>query len=182
MPRGNDSQAALVDLRGDYGASSGNAEDLIAAARHSQSQVLRQASLLERDPDLTDKLHEENDLEAIGKKLNVTDGEVIDAAVRGPFVVAVVEVDSGRTYKTVGEADAFKLKVRGRRARALEETEADEAERDAHVERMQAVADAAAAEREAQEAARVAAEKAREAASKPAKPAKPAAADKDDGK
>jgi hypothetical protein len=172
MPRGNDSQAALVDLRGEYGAASGNAEDLIAASRHSQSPELRQALLQPRDNEGTVKLLDSDDPYAdIQKKLDISEdeGTVIDAAVRGGVVVAVVEVESGRTYKVTAPASDFNIKTRGVKARAVEESEEDAATREAHLERMQVEADAARARQEAEQAAQDAAEKAREAQQKRAK-------------
>ena len=169
MPRGNDSQAALVDLRGEYGAASGNAEDLIAAARHSQSPGLRAALLQPRDNDSTVKLLEGDDpLAAVQKKLGIDEDEgvVIDAAVRGGYVIAVVEAESGRTYKVEAPAKDFNLKTPGFRSRALEESEEAKAEREAHNERMAEAAAAAQASREAERAAEEAAVKAREAVQK----------------
>lgn len=165
MPRGNDRAGALADLRGEYGATSGNAEDLIQAGRHGTSPELRAASLNQRDEEATKKLLESFDASA--KKVDTSDN-VLDLAVRGDYVVAVVETkESKRTYKVVQPRSDFSIAGprRGSTVGAVEsavESEEEAAVREEHEARLQAAADAAKAEQEAAAAA----QKAREAAAK----------------
>lgn len=169
MARGNDSSAALVDLRGEYGATSGNAEDLIASARHAYGPELRTANLLPRDQTATESLLEDEGLETVNDK--VSSGTVIDAAVHGDWVVVVVESDeSGRTFKEAYPRSEFGgPKSSARVAAQVEESDDEKGVREAYTERMELAAEAAEASRKADEAAEAA--RAKAAASRKKKPA-----------
>jgi hypothetical protein len=96
MARGNDSQAAAAEFRGQYGVT-GNAENLIEANRAAYPAELRTASLQGLDEEATAKLRE--DLSKVQSK--VEGGTVLDVAVRGKNIIAVVETEAGYTYKQV---------------------------------------------------------------------------------
>lgn len=101
MARGNDAAAAAAEFRGQYGLT-GNAEDLIQANRSAYPAELRAASLLPVNEPATNEL----DLEGLGGKLDIGDeSRVLDAAVRGDQVIAVVETQSGHIYKQVLSTD-----------------------------------------------------------------------------
>lgn len=102
MPRGNDPDARREFLER-YGTlnpdiPTTNAEELIRAHNASQSRAVSQASLLPVNGEATAEL----DLDNVGEEAG---GNVIAAAVRGNAIVAVVEDETGRTYKTVVPAN-----------------------------------------------------------------------------
>jgi hypothetical protein len=94
MARGNDSKAAAAEFRGQYGVM-GNAEDLIEANRAAFDAGLRSASLTKENEGIKADLDDSKVADA------VEGGEVLDYAVRGDKVIAVVETESGHTYKQV---------------------------------------------------------------------------------
>lgn len=163
MPRGNDSTAALVDLRGEYGQYGGNAEDMIAASRAAVGPELRAANKMSPDYEATAKLIEEGGLETADGM--VDDATVLDLSVRGDFVVVVAETDSGRTFKQAFPATDFGVGNKHRVERAQRLLEREEPvvseEREAARSRMEAAVEAANAAREAEEKAEAAREKAR---------------------
>lgn len=102
MPRGNDPTAA-ADLANEFGASAGNAEELINANNLRYSEDLTAANMLPLDQKATEKL----DSDKIAKTADVD--EVLGYAVRGKYVVYVAESPDGRTYKDVLVRDGDKL-------------------------------------------------------------------------
>src|SRR4051812_1806057 len=106
MPRGNDATQAAVDLRGQYGTEA-NAEQLIRQHRLSVTPEQRAAMNI-ATTELDEKDHDKLLKDLDGK---VDDGEtVVDAAVRGNYVQAVIEVESGRTYKRTFPVKDFGIK------------------------------------------------------------------------
>lgn len=90
-----------ADLADGFGVGEVRAEELIAASKQSVSPELRTAQLLERDEVATAEL----DWDKAAKACGVEPDAVLDAAVRGDYVVLVVESDEdGRPYKVVGDA------------------------------------------------------------------------------
>ena len=90
-----------ADLADGFGAGEGRAEDLIAASKQSVSPELRTAQLLDRDEGATAELDWDKAAKACGVKPDM----VLDAAVRGDYVVLVVESEQDeRPYKVVGAA------------------------------------------------------------------------------
>lgn len=166
MARGNDAAAALADLRGEFAGANGSAEDLIAGTRAAWSPELRHANKLQRDQDDEGNLVAV-DLDKIQSKVGDA-GTVLDAAKRGPFVVAVVETESGRTYKDVFAADEVGFTVHKRdKPRSFDaDPGTDQGERDALLGRMGDVGEAKRIEAEAEKAAQEAREKVYEAALK----------------
>lgn len=167
MPRGNDSDTALADLRGQYGGVSGNAEDLIRSVALTSSPELETAQKLPRNVEATNEIR--GDLEKYAAKAD-TDGEVIDAAVRGPYVVFTVESETGRKFKVAALASdvGYDLPKSVEKVYAVpEDVSAEgEAERAAMQARMAEVAAAEAAAKEANEAAEEARQKASQQAMK----------------
>lgn len=151
MARGNDAQAAAAEFRGQYGTS-GNAEDLIQANRAAFSADLRSAALIERNEDASNKL----DLSKVQGE--VEGGTVLDAAVHGDKVIAVVETESGHTYKQV-LAHASVGGPKSSRSSAEADTTYADAEAEAGLLRAKANV-------EAQKAIEEAVQKAKEEASK----------------
>jgi vacuolar-type H+-ATPase subunit H len=183
MARGNDSQAAAAEFRGQYGVM-GNAEDLIQANRAAYPAELRSASLAKPEDQITD----EDELAKVGESLGVENGKVIAARRRGHNVIAVVETESGHVYKAVTDA---KSALSGQAAKASDGDPSEDADArvaKAHAEAQMAIADARAeaeriiakaredAEIEASKIAQAAAEKARKEAEKVAKDAEKAKA------
>lgn len=153
MARGNDSAAALADLRGQYAGAGGSVGDLIAANNAALTPALSTAMNLPRDtyvdPDTGVERVVAPDLDKVQGK--VKEGVVLDAAKRGPYVVAVIESESGRTYKQAFAAeDVGFAKPRDKRgALAGQATEIDPA----WGERMKVAVEADKIAREAEEAA-----------------------------
>lgn len=145
MPRGNDSTAAAVDLRGQYGVDA-NAEQLIRQHRLSVTKQARTAMNLERIPDAVDDDLTQKVQEKVGDA-----GAVLDVAVRGHLVVAVVEADSGRAYKMTWPREEFG----GPKSRRKFDTETDDekAEREEAAAALVSYGHAAEAEKAAQAAA-----------------------------
>lgn len=100
MPAGNDAKAAAAELADRFGTGEARAEDLIAAQQAAMSQQLRAAQLLPRDRSASAEL----DWEKAAKACGVDADSVIDAAVRGSYVVVVYEDEAGRDHKAVGLA------------------------------------------------------------------------------
>jgi len=102
MPAGNDPtpHKELVDK---FGAGSGRAEDLIQAARARYSKELRDAQLKDVDANATALL----DFDEVAEAAGVPKSAVIDKAVRGDCVVAVIESADGRTEKVLLQRSAF---------------------------------------------------------------------------
>jgi hypothetical protein len=91
MARGNDAAAATADLQSQYGDAP-NAEELITMHRQQQDPLLHRASLTNIDQGAT------NALDLSG--LEVGEGEtVVAAAVRGAYVIAVIEDARGNYVK-----------------------------------------------------------------------------------
>jgi hypothetical protein len=91
MARGNDAAAASADFTTQYGDAP-NAEELIAQHRAAQDPRLLRASLSNIDQGATNAV----DLSS----LEVGENEsIVAAAVRGPYVVAVVEDARGNYIK-----------------------------------------------------------------------------------
>lgn len=181
MPRGNDSQAALVDLQGQY-SGGGNAEEMIRSQKLSITPELRAALLSPRDEEATKELLANDGLDKASKK--VDDGEVIALAVRGRYVLAVVEVESGRVYKEVFAAEDFGINPeRSARKAASHPSDLDDDQREEIKERLRTLAKAEEAAREAEKKANEAraealkqAEEARKRANDPKAEAKAEAA------
>jgi hypothetical protein len=89
---------AAKEFEAQYGTPSGNAEDIIKAAHARQTPELRQAGLAPLDLWATAAL----DLKKVEKEV---EGTLHSAAVRGKFVVAVVEDAAGRLWKKVLDAE-----------------------------------------------------------------------------
>lgn len=88
-----------------FAAGDLTAEDLIASVRAARSSDLKAALLLDRDEEATEAL----DWSAVGKALDIgKKEEVIDASVRGDYVVAVIEEEDGRTRKEAVLSDDVK--------------------------------------------------------------------------
>jgi hypothetical protein len=159
MARGNDSAAALADLRGEYGQYGVNAEDLVAASRAALTPEQRAASLLPVNQEATKEL----DLDKVDAK--VDDGTVLDASVRGAWVVVVAENDNGRTFKMVfPHSDFGGSKKQSERAQARLETPDNQSvqdEHDAALSRIEQANAAAAEARDAEEKAEAARSRAR---------------------
>jgi hypothetical protein len=94
MPAGNDAQAAARELADQFGQGAGTAEALIQSSRERYAGDLAQAQLAEKDDEATAEL----DYGDVAKSAGVKKDEVLDASVRGEFVVYLVEED-GRTAK-----------------------------------------------------------------------------------
>ena len=77
------------------------AEDLIAANRRAQSPELREAQLKEPDPERTAEL----DWAKAAKAADLKEDQLVDAAVRGEYVVLVYEDDAGRQHKAAVTAE-----------------------------------------------------------------------------
>lgn len=92
------SREARREFEEEHGVEAGNAEFIIKANKARFSRELRKASLLPLDVVATTAL----DLDKVNSKV---DGELKSAAVRGPYVVAVVADDKGVTSKTVLAAE-----------------------------------------------------------------------------
>ncbi len=90
------------DLADGFGAGEVRAEELIAASKQSVSPELRAAQLLDRNEEATAEL----DWDKAAKACGVKPDAVLDAAVRGDYVVLVVEGEDGRTGKVVCEVSA----------------------------------------------------------------------------
>jgi hypothetical protein len=159
MARGNDAAAALADLRGEFAQAGGSAEDLIASARAAWSQELRHANNIQRDQQ-DDGSVVPVDLDKVQSQIGDA-GTVLDAAKRGPFVIAVVETESGRTYKEALPADevGFDVHKRDKPRNVPESPQADQGQRDALLGRMSLSTEAKQIEQEAEEAAREARQK-----------------------
>jgi hypothetical protein len=93
MARGNDANAALSDLHGQYGVHP-NAESLIGAHRGALDPALERASMSRVNAAATEDL----DLSSIEPEGG---GTVLAAAVRGGVIVYVAEGEDGRTYKGI---------------------------------------------------------------------------------
>jgi hypothetical protein len=170
MPRGNDSAAALADLRGEFAGAGGTAEDLISANRAAYPESLRTAQNIPRDEEYDEALGKDRlvkvDLEKVQSVIG-DDGVVLAAAKRGPYVVAVVEGESGRTYKTaLAASDVGFDKAPERASLPDPEAEDDSPERASLMERMKLTAEAKQIEKEAEEAAAEARQKVYDAAAK----------------
>jgi hypothetical protein len=173
MPRGNDSRAAAAEFRGQYGVM-GNAEDLIEANRAAYDAELRTASLRNRNDEATKAL----DLDAVDKK--VEGGTVLDAAVRGDRIVAVVETESGHTYKQVLPAQGL---VEGaRKPRSIEEDDTTAIAQQSQASKLILAEAQAKAEQIIQDAIAKAHEEAAKIAAKARDEANDAADDGDDDK
>lgn len=102
MPRGNDPDARreFLERHGTLNPDipTTNAEELIKVHSASQSRAVQKASLLPIDNEATADL----DLADLGEKAG---GNVVAAAVRGNAIVAVIEDEYGRTFKTVVPAN-----------------------------------------------------------------------------
>lgn len=134
MPRGNDPDAQR-ELQERYGATTGNAESLIAANRARRNPQLRAAHLQARDEEATAELDT--------SKIDAP-GDVVDAAVRGDFVTFVWEDQGGRYHHGVKPRD----KTRSQNLPGTDdddpETQAAKAlaDEDERLRRLQADADA----------------------------------------
>ncbi len=156
MPRGNDSNAAAAEFRGQYGIQ-GNAEDLIQGNRAAYPGLLRTAQLTT----INEKATADLDLDDLGDKLDLPDGaSVIGAAVRGRYIVAVVETSTGHTYKEVLGADGEEPRA------AAGSDQGAEADRQVAVANAEAAKKIAEATKEAERIIAEATEKAQEEASK----------------
>ena len=90
-----------ADLADGFGAGEVRAEDLIAASKQSVSPELRTAQLLDRNEKATDEL----DWDKAAKVCEVKVEMVLDAVVRGDYIILVVESEQdNRPYKVVGSA------------------------------------------------------------------------------
>lgn len=94
MPRGNDPDAA-TEFAEKYGEA-GNAEQMIVQHRRSRTREVAAASLKRLDPVATNAL----DLDKVEKALD-GDGQVVSAAVRGGYVIAVVETNGVKDKKVL---------------------------------------------------------------------------------
>jgi hypothetical protein len=157
MPRGNDPDAAAEfdsSLFEQYGVHS-NAQELIDAHQASVDPALTRAQLAQIDPEATAEA--KDDLDAAAGKLDLAEGdEVVDVAVRGNALVAVVQDAAGNTRKVVGPAnDKYKPPTLA----PAEEQRRAEINRDqqvaAETRRLRAEADAKIAEARAAEDQRV---------------------------
>lgn len=168
MARGNDARSAAAEFRGQYGVM-GNAEDLIQANRAAYPGELRAAQRLGVNGEATENVRE--DLSKVEKALDLgDDSRVLDAAVHGDKVIAVVEVSSGRTYKTV--LDGEKVGLKGLRSSSSGGERPDpqglQATAEAAAEAQRVIAEARA---EAEKIVREAQEKAQKQASEKAQKA-----------
>jgi hypothetical protein len=161
MARGNDSQAAAAEFRGQYGVM-GNAEDLIQANRAAFPAELRKTLLTKPTSEVED---DDLDPEKVAKALGVENGTVLRARQRGGKVVAVVETESGHTYKAITDAESAS---KGRqRDEAESESTPDERVAEAQAEAQRIIAEARAeAERTIEDARQRAIAEASEAAAK----------------
>ena len=81
-----------------------NAEELIRAHSASQDPALRRALLAPVDLEATEEV--KGDLKAAAGKFDLAEGEkVVDAAVRGNALVAVIDAGNGQLYKAVTGAN-----------------------------------------------------------------------------
>lgn len=106
MPRGNDFQSNVDDLRGVYGEFE-NAEDMILAFQATFDPALRRAQLTKEVPAETDRFSEDNfalAYDALGSKVDQGE-EILSVAVYGNALVAVVEDGNGDWRKEVGPAN-----------------------------------------------------------------------------
>jgi hypothetical protein len=164
MPRGNDSSAALADLRGEFAGAGGTAEDLIASSRAAWPETLRTAQGIPRDQEYDEKLGKDRlvrvDIDKVQSYIG-DDGVVLAAAKRGPYVIAVVEGDSGRTYKEAIPAHevGFDKDERKRPSMPDPEDEQDSPDRAALQDRMKLTTEARKVEEEAEKAAQEARQK-----------------------
>jgi vacuolar-type H+-ATPase subunit H len=169
MPRGNDAKSAAAEFRGQYGIQ-GNAEDLIQGNRAAYPGPLRSAQLAP----LNESASADLDIEKVGKDLDLPDGaSVIGAAVRGKYIVAVVETATGHTYKEVLSADGEDLEDSGDEQKVAEASAlAAQKIAAANAEADKIIADAIAeAQEKASKIAQDAADEAREKAAQDAKDA-----------
>jgi hypothetical protein len=166
MPRGNDGEAAAVELQRQYGEFD-NADDLIVAQAAKRSKTLDTAQYLGLNEEETEAL----DLDEIAASL--ADGEtLLSASIRGRgndsrYLVLNIGTPDGRNYK-VASVVGDEPEAEGGAAESDEEREAREAAEAAAAAEAEAQAQAeaeaqAAAEAEA-EAARIAEEEAAAAA------------------
>jgi hypothetical protein len=100
MPAGNDKDTALAELADQFGEGVGRAEDLIDASRARYTGKLAQAQNRPKD----DEASAELDLDEVSKSAGQ---EVIDASVRGEFILYVYIDGTGRSQK--GAFDASDL-------------------------------------------------------------------------
>jgi hypothetical protein len=114
-------QARLAELRGQFGAAQ-NAEQLIAASRAARDPEIDAASLKAIDPEATKDL----DL----SEVEVPEGHTVqDAAVRGGYLIAVVEDEQGNFYKTgQPHAETYKAPSAAAADKALREQQKIEAQ------------------------------------------------------
>jgi hypothetical protein len=160
MPRGNDTAYATefnANTMSQYGIHS-NAEEMIADHRARLDPALSKASLMAINEEETAKANE--DLDAVGKKFDVGDDEIVlGATVRGNAVIAVIEDANGFTRKELaGWTDDYKApKLTAQEKAVRAQWEKDNLVRQ-ETTRLRAEADAKIAEVEAEENARVAEE------------------------
>lgn len=114
MPRGGDdpSRGMLTDTEGNdafkqqilnaYGIMP-NAESMILAHKAQMDPAVAHASLMERDEEATAEVRD--DLQAVADKLELEDGVVLDASVRGHALVALWQPANGAAVKVVGPYD-----------------------------------------------------------------------------
>jgi hypothetical protein len=95
------------ELADGFGAGEIRAEDLIAASRERYTAELRAAQLLDRDEQATAEL----DWDKAAKACSVDPEAVLDASVRGDYIILVVEGADGRTYKVAGHAADASVEV-----------------------------------------------------------------------
>lgn len=165
MPRGNDAAAALADLRGEFAGAGGSAEDLIASSRAAWSPTLRTAINNPRDTDDEGNLIPV-DLDKVQSKVGKDAGVVLSAAKRGPYVIAVIETESGRTYKEAFAASEVGFDKQAKRPSLPDPEEETTPDRDEMLSRMRTTAEAQALAAKAEEAAEEARRKVLEQAEK----------------
>lgn len=131
MPAGNDAAAAATELADRFAIGQARAEDLRDANRNRFSNDLRTAQKLDRDEEATAQL----DWGKAASACDVDLEDVIDAAVRGGYVVVVYENERGDALKAVCEAHEAGVDAKGaptkaqrRRREAAEATIAESQE------------------------------------------------------
>jgi hypothetical protein len=101
VARGNDAEAAAEELKAKLGAEP-NAEDMIKLSADRWPLELRAANNRPIDTKATEELDESKAQGFVG------DREVLDYAVRGPFLVVVSADDTGFTIKQAFALDKAK--------------------------------------------------------------------------
>lgn len=108
MARGNDAEAASVELRQTLDGEAPSADDLIKAHAATIDKDVQRASLIRADEEASAAI----DLSTI--KPRAEGDVVVAAAVRGGQIVYVAEEPDGRTYKGVFVPDGDAPRARGR--------------------------------------------------------------------